>query len=125
MKLPVYDYAAINDSWFLILKMNGYLATCFYKFHVLEKQKLIKTKQPDSTGKSPIRRPSPDSGTSGRLFVTRYGDTSLDKETSVFVFGLGKFCMRGVQNTRALSKNITFFYIITVHSKIFTVRISS
>ena len=27
--------------------MNGYLAACFYKFHVLEKQKLIKTKQPD------------------------------------------------------------------------------
>ena len=47
MRLPVYDYAAINDSWFLILKMNGYLATCFYKFHVLEKQKLIKTKQRD------------------------------------------------------------------------------
>ena len=44
--LPVYDYAFINDSWFLILKMNGYMATCFYKFHVLEKEKLIKTKQP-------------------------------------------------------------------------------
>ena len=47
LKLPVYDYAIINDSWFLILKMDGYLAICFYKFHVLEKQKLIKTKQPD------------------------------------------------------------------------------
>ena len=49
LKLPssVYDYAVINDSWFLILKMNGYLAACFYKFHVLEKQKLIKTKQSD------------------------------------------------------------------------------
>ena len=49
LNLPssVYDYAVINDSWFLILKMNGYLAACFYKFHVLEKQKLIKTKQPD------------------------------------------------------------------------------
>ena len=45
----------------------------------------------------------------GRLFVSRYGDTSPDKETSVFVFGLGKFCMRGAQNTRALSKNISFF----------------
>ena len=45
----------------------------------------------------------------GRLFVTQYGDTSPDKETSVFVFGLGKFCMRGAQNTRALSKNISFF----------------
>ena len=29
--------------------MNGYLAACFYKFHVYEKQKLIKTKQPDKT----------------------------------------------------------------------------
>ena len=37
------DYAVINDSWFLILTMNGYLTTCFYTFHVLEKQKLIKT----------------------------------------------------------------------------------
>ena len=36
-------YAVINDSWFLVLKMNGYLAACFYKFHILEKQKLIKT----------------------------------------------------------------------------------
>ena len=27
--------------------MNGYLVACFYKFHMLEKQKLIKTKQPD------------------------------------------------------------------------------
>ena len=43
LKLPVYDYAVINDSWFLILKMNGCLAACFYKFHVIEKQKLIKT----------------------------------------------------------------------------------
>ena len=43
--LSVYDYVVINDSWFLILKMNGYLAAYFYKFHVLEKQKLIKTKQ--------------------------------------------------------------------------------
>ena len=44
MKLPssVYDYAVINGSWFLILKMNGYLTVYFYKFHVLEKQKLIK-----------------------------------------------------------------------------------
>ena len=49
MKLPssVYDDVVINDSWLLILKMNGYLAACFYKFHVLEKQKSIKTKQPD------------------------------------------------------------------------------
>ena len=47
---PVYDFAVMND-WFLvlnlILKMNGYLAACFYKFHVLEKQQLIKTIQPD------------------------------------------------------------------------------
>ena len=27
--------------WFLILKMDGYLAVWFYKFHVLEKEKLI------------------------------------------------------------------------------------
>ena len=49
LKLPssVYDYVVISDSWFLILKMNGYLVACFYKFHMLEKQKLIKTKQPD------------------------------------------------------------------------------
>ena len=39
----VYDYDVINDSWFLILKMNGHLETCFHRFHVLEKQKLIKT----------------------------------------------------------------------------------
>ena len=46
MKLPsfVYDYNVINDSLFLILKMNGYLAASFNRFHVLEKQKLIKTK---------------------------------------------------------------------------------
>ena len=45
MKLPssVYDYDVINDLWFLILKMNGYLAPSFYRFHTLEKQKLIKT----------------------------------------------------------------------------------
>ena len=45
MKLPssVYDYDVINDSWFLILKMNGYLTPSFYRFHALEKQKLIKT----------------------------------------------------------------------------------
>ena len=45
LKLPsfVYDYDAISDSWFLILKANGYLTASFYKFHVLEKQKLIKT----------------------------------------------------------------------------------
>ena len=49
MKLPssVNADVVFNDSWFLILKMNGYLAACFYKFHVLGKQKLIKTKQPD------------------------------------------------------------------------------
>ena len=46
MKLPsfVYDYNVINDSLFLILKMNGYLAASFNRFHVLEKQKLIMTK---------------------------------------------------------------------------------
>ena len=27
--------------------MNGYLVPCFCKFHGLEKQELIKTKQPD------------------------------------------------------------------------------
>ena len=45
MKLPssVYDYDVINDSWFLFLKMNGYLAASFYRFHMLENQKLIKT----------------------------------------------------------------------------------
>ena len=45
LKLPssVYDYDAISDSCFLILKVNGYLTASFYKFHVLEKQKLIKT----------------------------------------------------------------------------------
>ena len=45
LKLPssVYDYDVINDSLFLILKMNGYTAASFYGFHVLEKQKLIKT----------------------------------------------------------------------------------
>ena len=45
MKLPssAYDYDVISDSWFLILKMNGYLAASVYRFHVLEKQKLIKT----------------------------------------------------------------------------------
>ena len=39
MKLPssVYDYDITSDYWFLILKMNGYLAAYFYKFHVLEK----------------------------------------------------------------------------------------
>ena len=36
-------YAVINDSWFLILKINGYLTTSFYKFHMLEKRKLMKT----------------------------------------------------------------------------------
>ena len=53
--------------------------------------------------------------------ITRFGDvaqsgdySSLDMETrppetSVFVFALGKFCMRGAQNTRALSKNTSFF----------------
>ena len=39
----IMHYAVINDSWFLILKINGYLTTCFYKFHMLEKQKLMKT----------------------------------------------------------------------------------
>ena len=34
-----------NDSSFLILKMNGYLAASFYRFHVLVKQKLIKTNE--------------------------------------------------------------------------------
>ena len=45
MKLPssVYDYDVINDSLFLILKMNGYLVASFYRFRKLEKQKLIKT----------------------------------------------------------------------------------
>ena len=49
MRLPssVYGYVVINYSWSLILNMNGYLAAWFYKFHVLEKQKLIKTKQLD------------------------------------------------------------------------------
>ena len=50
LKLPsfVYDYDVINDSLFLILKMNGYLAASFYRFHVLEKQRLInQDKQPD------------------------------------------------------------------------------
>ena len=49
MKLPssVYGYDIIDDTWFLILKMNGYLAACFYRFHVLEKQKLVKTKHSD------------------------------------------------------------------------------
>ena len=39
----VYDYGVINDSRFLILKVNWYLAASFYRFHVLGKQKLIKT----------------------------------------------------------------------------------
>ena len=45
MKLPsfVYDYDVINDSLFLILQMNRYLAASFNRFYVLEKQKLIKT----------------------------------------------------------------------------------
>ena len=49
LKLPssVYDCVVNSDSWFLILKMNGYLVACFYKFDVLEKQKLIKTEQSD------------------------------------------------------------------------------
>ena len=33
----------INDSWLLILKISGYLAVSFYRFHALEQQKLIKT----------------------------------------------------------------------------------
>ena len=41
LKLPFSVYVVINDSWFLILKMNEYLAACFYKYYVLEKQKLI------------------------------------------------------------------------------------
>ena len=38
-KLPsfVYGYDVISDSWFLILKMNGYLEAFFDRFHVLEK----------------------------------------------------------------------------------------
>ena len=45
LKLPssVYDYYVINDSLFLIPRINGYLAVSFHRFHVLEKQKLIKT----------------------------------------------------------------------------------
>ena len=30
--------------------MNGYLAASFYRFHVLEKQKLIKTDRPSHVG---------------------------------------------------------------------------
>ena len=49
LKLPssAYDYVVNNDSWFLILKMNGYLAAWFYKFHELQKQKSTTTKQRD------------------------------------------------------------------------------
>ena len=45
MKLAysLHDYDVINDSWFLIFKTNGYLVAFLYRFHVLEKQKLIKT----------------------------------------------------------------------------------
>ena len=52
MKFPssVYDDDIINDSWFLILKINGYLAASFNRFHVLEKQKLIKTDRPSYVG---------------------------------------------------------------------------
>ena len=57
MKLPsvVYDYDVINDSWFLILKINGFLAASFYRFDVLEKQKLIKTDRPSHVGWPALR----------------------------------------------------------------------
>ena len=57
MKLPsvVYDYDVINDSWFLILKMNGFLAASFCRFHLLEKQKLIKTDRPSHVGRPALR----------------------------------------------------------------------
>ena len=45
----VYDYDVINDSWFLTLKMNRYLAASFSWFQVLEKQKLIKVDRPSKT----------------------------------------------------------------------------
>ena len=38
----MYDYNVIIDSWFLILKMKKNLAVPFYRFHVLEKQKINK-----------------------------------------------------------------------------------
>ena len=43
LKLPssVYDYDVINHSWFFILKIDGSLATSFYRFYVLEKQNSI------------------------------------------------------------------------------------
>ena len=49
MRLPssVYGYDDINDSLLLILQMNGYLATSFYRIHKLEKQNSMKT-LPDS-----------------------------------------------------------------------------
>ena len=52
MKLPssVYDYDVISDFWFFILKMNGYLAASTYRFHVLEKQKLIQIDRPSHVG---------------------------------------------------------------------------
>ena len=52
MKLPssVYDYDVFSDSWFLILKINGCLAASTYRFHVIEKQKLIKAERPSHVG---------------------------------------------------------------------------
>ena len=73
-----------------------------------------------STGKSPIRRPSPDSG------------TSLNRETichsiwrHLFLFLVWPSFACEVRKTLEHYQKISiFFYIITVHSKIFTVRIS-
>ena len=52
MKLPssVYDYDVISDSWFLVLKMNEFLAASFDRFHGLEKQKFIETDRPSHVG---------------------------------------------------------------------------
>ena len=52
MKVPslAYNRDIINDPWFLILKMNGYLAASVYRFHILEKQKLIKTDRTSHVG---------------------------------------------------------------------------
>ena len=50
VKLPssVCGYDVISDSWFLILKMNGYLAASFCRFLVLERQELIKDRKTKS-----------------------------------------------------------------------------